>query len=160
MSSVFENPPVTPRTMLAISVRVRPCSCLLRFSSLGRCTFTDPFSTETSIGSAQRSFSSPLGPLTVTTRSLTPTFTPDGTAIGIRPILLICALPDERHDFTAAAKPLGLPAADDALRRRKNDEPEAAHALGDLAFGRVDAQARAADALQPVDDALAACAVF
>src|SRR5271165_6404744 len=160
MSSDFEKPPVTPRTMLAISVRVRPCSCLLRLSSLGRSTLTVPFSTLTSIGSAQVSCNWPFGPLTVTTRSATPTFTPEGTAIGMRPILLIVApLPHERHDFTAGAEPLGLPAADDAFRRRQDHKPEAAHALGDLAFGRVDAQPRTADALEAVDHALAARAV-
>src|ERR1700681_182643 len=124
-------------------------------------TVTTAPSIRTSMGSASVKDSSPLGPLTVTSRSCSAMLTPEGTLMGARPILLIVSyLPHECHDFAAATASLGLPAAHHALRRRKNDEAEPAHALRDLAFRRVDPQAGFADALQSVDHALAVLSVF
>ena len=59
-------PSVTPVTMLAISVRVRPCSARTLPSSLGLVTLIRRPPEPPSIGSATVSASVPLGPLTVT----------------------------------------------------------------------------------------------
>src|SRR5215472_7581754 len=104
--------------------------------------------------------SSPFGPLTLTAPFATFTATPLGTLMASRPILLILSLPHERHDFAAEAHAFRLLAAHDALRRRDDDEPEAAHAFRDLAFRRVEPQPGLADALQTVDDPLAVRAVL
>ena len=88
------------------------------------------------------------------------TFTPLGTVMGMRPILLIVLYHTNAMTSPPHAEALCLAAAHDALGRRHDDKAQAAHALGDLALGRVDSQARPADALQAVDDALAVLPVF
>src|ERR1700694_124310 len=159
ISRLRVKPRVTPLTMFAMSVRVRPCNSRLRFWSSGRATVTTEPSTITVIGSAQASLSSPFGPLTVTSRSATATATPLGTSTGIFPILLI-SLPYEGHHFAAAIHATRLLAAHDALGRRQDHQAQTAHTLRNITFRRIDAQARAADALQTIDHALAMIAVL
>src|SRR6202040_3971086 len=69
-------------------------------------------------------------------------------------------LPYESDHFAAAIHTARLLAAHDALGRRQDHEPQAAHAFRDITFRRVDAQTRPADAPQIVDDALAVVAVL
>ena len=72
--------------MLAISDLDSPCSALISPSSDGLVTVILPSSWETSIGTATCIDKVPFGPLTVTSRPLIVTSTPEGTTTGIRPI--------------------------------------------------------------------------
>src|SRR5215470_9806028 len=98
--------------MLAISDRDSPCSARISPSSLGRVTVMTPSACWTSIGADTSRLSSPLGPLTWTSRPL-------GMVIGSRPILdMAGSLPDVGEDFPAYALLLGLLIGHQARRRR------------------------------------------
>src|SRR3954467_90209 len=111
--------------MLAIRVRVRPCSDLLSRSSLGRTTSMAPSSARpTVIGAATLWLRLPLGPFTVTSLSASVTSTPDGTAMGSLPIrdMLLPPLgpssPDVGEDFPTYALLVGLAVGQQPLARR------------------------------------------
>ena len=86
-------------TMLAIRVRVRPCSDLERRSSSGRLTVMVPSELVTVMGSATTWLSWPLGPLTVTVGPSRPTVTPEGTGTGFLPMrdMEVSSAPLYRH---------------------------------------------------------------
>jgi len=85
-----------------MSVRDSPCSERDSRSSSGRLTVMTPSSSDTVIGSAMVTDSSPFGPLTATSWPSTLTSTPLGTEIGFLPIrdmVFSPSLPDVGEDF-------------------------------------------------------------
>src|SRR3954452_17383167 len=125
--------------MLAISVRVSPCSAREVRSSSGRLTCSVPSSCATSIGVATEWLSSPLGPLTVTCRPSIATSTPLGTGIGILPMrdmLLLLSLdprsPAVGEDFPAHALLVALPVGEQARGRREDRDAEPAEHPGQV----------------------------
>ncbi len=79
--------------MFETRVRVRPWSCLCVFDSLGRSTWSVPPVSLTDMSGWRSRLSVPRGPATVIERPSTVTVTPDGTAMGRRPILDMRSLP-------------------------------------------------------------------
>src|SRR5919202_3436509 len=153
--------------MLAIRLRVSPCSAFDVRSSSGRRTSTVPSSCATSIGAATEWVSSPLGPLTVTCRPSMATSTPPGTGIGslpMRDMLLLLSLdpksPDEGEDFPAHALLVGLPVREQARGRRQDRDAEAAQHAGQVGRLGVHPQAGLADAADAGDRALPVGAVL
>src|SRR5579875_1808477 len=106
--------------MLAIRVRVRPCSSRCGPRSVGRVTVIVSPSCVTVMSRLTRSDSSPLGPLTVTRPGSIAIDTPAGTLMGCLPMrdMAFSGLPDPRHDLATDARLAGLVAGHDALRRR------------------------------------------
>src|SRR3954471_1968639 len=135
--------------MLATSERVSPCRARCSPRSVGRVTVSSSPSWATVMSRGMRSESSPLGPCTRTTSGSIVTVTPDGTAMGLRPIRLMAACsPDLCHDLAADALLARLVAGHDAVGRRDDG---GAHATLDLAHAvgaRVVALAGARDAAQ------------
>src|ERR687886_749015 len=124
--------------MLAIGLRVSPCSAFDVRSSLGRRTCSVPSSCATSIGAATEWVSWPLGPLTVTCRPSIVTSTPLGTGMGslpMRDMLLLLPRwtlrsPDVGEDFPAHALLVGLPVGEQAGGRRQDRDAQAAPQAG------------------------------
>src|ERR1700684_675872 len=104
--------------MLAIRVRVSPCSARCSPRSVGGLTVIASSECSTSMSRLIRSVSSPLGPLTVTRSGSIATVTPAGTVMGCLPIRDIerPLLPDLRHDLAADAGRAGVVAGHDPLR--------------------------------------------
>src|SRR5579863_3140218 len=142
--------------MFAMSVRVSPCAERCSLASPLRSTRTLPSSTVTSTTRARIAWcNSPFGPLTRTPSFSSVTFTPDGTTTGSLPIRdITIPLPNVGQDFAADAGLFGALARHDALRRRNDDEPEAAEHARNLRLARVYAQARPRNAAQPGNDLL------
>src|ERR1700733_13925527 len=145
-------------TMLAISVRDRPCRARTGPSSVGRVTWRTVSSLTTWIGSATVSFSSPLGPLTLTAWPSIAMSTPLGMGMGRRPmrdmLLSPFPLPDVGEDFPAYPVLLSLPVARQAGRRRDDRHAEPAEHPGQVVLLRVHAQAGLGHPLDPGDRAL------
>src|SRR4051794_16336404 len=133
--------------MLLTRVRVRPCSCLWVFVSLGRVTRSTSPSRLTLISGWRSRDSEPFGPVTATWRPSMATSTPAGTWIGSRPIRDI-GLPDVRQDFAAELGLAGLGAGHDALARADDDDPEATEDARDVGLAGVDPEAGLADPLE------------
>src|SRR5678816_1433622 len=134
--------------MLFTSVRVRPCSCLWFFCSVGRVTTMVPSAWLTAMSGWSERLRVPLGPFTVTVRPSIVTSTPDGTAMGRRPIRdMSIGLPDEREDFAAQLRLARLLAGHDPLARADDDDAQAAEDSRDVRLTRVDAQPGLADPL-------------
>src|SRR5688572_5170635 len=154
--------------MLAIRVRVSPCSERLSRSSSGRLTSRTPSSPRsTVIGAATLWDRVPLGPLTVTRRLSTVTSTPDGTAMGslpMRDMLLlsfsVSSLPDVGEDFPTHALLVGLAVGQQALAGRDDRDTQAAEHLRETGALGVDPEAGLADAPDARDGALAVAAVL
>src|SRR5882757_3910107 len=139
--------------MLLTRVRVSPWSCLWVFCSVGRVTTSVSASRLTVISGWSARLRVPLGPVTVTLRPSIVTSTPDGTAMGRRPIRdMSSRLPDEREDFAAQLRLTRLLAGHDPLARADDDDAEAAEHPRDVRLARVDAQAGLADPLEAGDD--------
>src|SRR3954452_13520043 len=145
--------------MLAISVRVRPCSARWSPRSVGRVTLTAVSSTTTFMSWDTAWLSSPFGPLTLTRPGSTGAATPGGRSIGLRPIRLM-ALPHEAEHLAADAALRGLAAGDHAGRGGQDGGAEPAEHLRQAVVLGVDAPARLGDPLQALDDPLAAVRVL
>src|SRR3954447_10057519 len=115
--------------MLAMSVRVSPCSARCSPRSVGRVTVTLPSSTATPRSCETCCSSWPRGPFTRTTPGSTTTSTPLGTGMGLRPIRLM-ALPHEAEHLAADAALRGLAAGDHAGRAGQDGRAHAAEDLG------------------------------
>src|SRR5439155_18966677 len=89
----FSNPSVTPSTMLAIRLRVSPCSARCSPRSVGRSTVSVPSDWVTFIPGLTAWLNSPLGPLTDTRPGLISTVTPSGMDMGFLPIRLMKGFP-------------------------------------------------------------------
>src|SRR3954447_73113 len=153
--------------MLAIRVRVRPCSERLLRSSSGRFTSSAPSSARSIvIGAATVCESVPLGPLTVTVLDSTVTSTPDGTTTGTLPIrdiaclLLVLVSPDVGEDFPTHALRVRLTVGKQPLAGRDDRDAEAAEHLGQAGALGVDTEAGLADPADAGDGALTVAAVL
>src|SRR3954462_15675479 len=120
--------------MLAIRLRVRPCSARCSPRSVGRVTSTSPSPCSTFISRDTRSWSSPRGPATRTTSGSIETVTVSGMEIGCLPMRLMTALwlPDVGHDLAVHARRTGLVAGHDPVRGRHDRGAHAAENLGYL----------------------------
>src|SRR5688500_4698789 len=153
--------------MLAIGVRVRPCSDLLIRSSAGRRTSSVPSSTRSRVvGAAIVWDRVPLGPFTVTRLSSIATSTPDGTAMGSLPIrdmsslLLVSSLPDVGEDFPTHALLVCLAVGQQALARRDDRDTQSAENLRETRALGVDPETGLADPANARDGALPVAAVL
>src|SRR6186997_188045 len=153
--------------MLAMRVRVRPCSERLLRSSSGRFTSSAPSSARsTVIGAATVCESVPLGPLTVTVLDSTVTSTPDGTTTGSLPIrdiaclLLVLVSPDVGEDFPTHALRVRLTVGEQPLAGRDDRDAEAAEHLGQAGALGVDTETGLADPADSGDRTLAVAAVL
>src|SRR5580765_7469898 len=153
--------------MLAMRVRVRPCSERLLRSSSGRLTSSAPSSARsTVIGAATVCESVPLGPFTVTVLDSTVTSTPDGTTTGSLPIrdiaclLLVLVSPDVGEDFPTHALLVGLTVGEQPLAGRDDRDAQAAEHLGQPGVLGVDPQPGLADPAHTGDRALPVAAVL
>src|SRR5882762_6761849 len=145
MSSERVNPCVTPRIMLATSVRVRPWSSRERRESLGRSTRTSPLSTVTFISRSSFCTTLPLGPSTFTRPGWAVTFTLSGILMASLPMRDMAAgLLTRRWRSArrrgAACDPLHF--HEHAPGSGEDRDPQAVHHLGDVGVLHVAAQAR------------------
>src|SRR5207248_11156892 len=155
------NPSVTPRTLLATSARIRPWKARDFPSSSVRVNCTTLFSMVTPMPETTAVVRVPFGPFTVTTLPSCLTSTPFGTGISFLPIRdMGFSSPDLAKHFAADAALDGFLSGQHALGGRDDGQPEAAEHARDLLLVAVDAAARARDALDAVDDRLAAGRVF
>src|SRR5262245_45837869 len=102
--------------MLAIRLRVSPCSARWSPRSVGRSTVTTPSPCATFISAESAWSSSPLGPLTETRPGATWTVTDSGTGIGFLPIRDIAGSPDVGDDLAAHSLGPGFVAGHHAHR--------------------------------------------
>src|SRR5207248_8135767 len=141
MSSERENPWVTPWTMLATSVRVRPWSWRARRESLGRSTFTWPPSTVTFISRSSFCATLPLGPSTLTRPGWAVTFTLSGILMGSFPMRdMAGSLPDGGDQLAAQVLLARLVVDEHALGGGEDGDPQAVHHLGDVGVPHVAAE--------------------
>src|SRR3954464_9222088 len=133
--------------MLAMSVRVSPCSARCGPRSVGRATEISPSASLTVMSCETVCCSSPRGPLTRTSPGSTVTSTPLGTGMTLRPMRLM-ALPHEADHLAAHAALRGLAAGDHAGRGGQDGRAEAAQDLGQAIVLGVDAATGLRDALQ------------
>src|SRR5882762_1466155 len=153
ISRSLAKPVVTPVTMFAISVRVRPWSARFCCASSGRCTAIFPSSRSIFMLSWNVRVSWPFGPLTLTVWPSILMSTPLGMATGIRPILLMSylALPDIRQDLATEALALRLAAGHEAGRGRDDRDAEPAEHARHLVLPGVHAEPGLRDAAQTGD---------
>src|SRR5215207_4298258 len=136
--------------MLAISVRVRPCSARCSARSVGRVTSSWPSSCFTSMTRALRSSRLPRGPATRTTSASIVTETESGTGMGFLPMRDI-ALPDLGDDLAADARLAGVVTGHHAVGRGQDGGAHAAEHLRDVLGVDIGPLARARDAPDPGD---------
>src|SRR6059058_1155894 len=123
MSSERENPWVTPWTMLATSVRVRPWSWRARRESLGRSTLTWPPSTVTFISRSSFCETLPLGPSTLTRPGWAFTRTLSGILMGSLPMRdIFRSLPDGGDQLAAEVLLAGVAIDQHALGGREDGD--------------------------------------
>src|SRR4051794_29303482 len=143
MSSERWKPTVTPCTMLATSVRVRPWSWRARRESLGRSTVMMPLSMVTFISRSSFWSTLPLGPSTCTRPGCAVTLTLSGILMGSLPMRDMCvSLPDGGDELAAEVLLARVAIDEHALGSGEDGDPEAVHHLGDVAVLDVAAQAR------------------
>src|SRR4051794_13085274 len=133
--------------MLAMRLRVRPCSARCSPRSVGRVTTIWSSSCFTVMSGLTRSSSSPLGPLTFTRPRLASTSTPSGTGIGCFPIRLTGS-PHPRDELPAHAGAPGVVAGHYSARGGDDGRAHAAQDLGDIIGVHVLAPAGLGDALE------------
>src|SRR5438270_10942238 len=156
----FSNPLVTPSTMFAISVRVRPCSARSSPRSVGRVTVIEPSAWSIFIRAGTCCVSSPRGPLTITRPGRSETFTPLGISVGCLPIRLIRSLPDEAHDFAADSSLFRRPRSDQPAGGRQDRHAHSAEHARPTVLARIYTAAGLGHALQVGDHPLATPAVL
>src|ERR1700730_5079371 len=144
------KPPLTPWTMLATSVRVRPCSERWMRAFEGRSTVIVPVSTLMSIDGAKVRCNVPREPVTLRRLPVSrATSTPSGTGIGSLPIRDIrSGLPHERDDFAAQSGALRRASGHQTARGRDDGNAQPSEHPRDLGLARVHAQPGAADPAQ------------
>src|SRR5512137_302920 len=159
ISRPFVKPALTPVTMLAMRVLMRPCMApARRLSWVVRMLRVLPsWTTSISRGSVLERF--PLGPETLISPPATPTVTLSGRAMIFFPIRDMdvspdCRLPDVADDLAAHVLQPGFLVRHDPPGRRHDGHPEPVEHLGDLLARNVDPPARFAHPLKVLDDAL------
>src|SRR5579872_2697841 len=157
--------------MLAMTLRVRPCSDREKRSSLLRCTSTrrlPSFSTNATLTSGWKANSRPLGALGPSTTILPSaifTLTFAGTSTGCLPIrdmvhFLDHRLPHGAEHFAAQLLGAGAAVAHDAAACAENTDAEAVQHRPQLRVAQVEPPTRTARAFDVPDDALALRPVF
>src|SRR5690349_17947849 len=127
MPNCFENPSLTPRTMLFSSALLNPCNALDSASSPLRLTVILSPSTFAEVRGCSSRFSLPFGPSAEILCPLTATFTFGGITIGcfpIRDIYLPKILPDVANQLAAQVVLSRLIAGHHALRRRNHRDSQ------------------------------------
>src|SRR5690606_33195829 len=138
--------------MLASRARDSPCSARdWRLSSL-RSTVATPSSTAMETRSWKRRFSSPLGPLTVTSEPSTLMSTPEGTSIGFFPTRLIS--PNLTHDFAPEPAPARFAIRQESLGGGYDHHAQATLDPGDVGGPAIDPVAGLGHPAQALDDGL------
>src|SRR5262245_17009601 len=160
MSSSFWKPSVTPLIAFCASARAMPWKARCWRSSFERLQESSAPASAKLIPGGTGVVSLPFGPWTASEASETRTFPSFGTAISLRPMRDMAALPDVEQDLAAHALARGAPAGHHAPRRRQHVDAEPAVDAGDLVLAAVDAAAGAAHALQVGDHPLHAGAVL
>src|SRR5688572_12011420 len=127
--------------MLLTSERVRPCSARFRRWSSGRSTRSVPSSWRTVISPGSSRSRLPCGPFTATRRPSTLTSTPEGTAMGERPIRLIVASPHVAEDLAAHPAPPRLGVGHESLAGREHGHAQTAEHPRELVGLCVDTKA-------------------
>src|SRR5215211_1467258 len=145
--------------MLAIRLRVSPCSARCSPRSVGRSTVSVPSSMEIFMSRLRLCLSSPFGPLTATAPGLTSISTPSGISIGFLPIRLISCSPDVRDDLSADPALTRLVAGHDSARGGHDRGPHAAEDARDVLLGHVASPPRTGDAFHSADHRVAALGV-
>src|SRR5438067_490279 len=143
----FSKPLVTPSTMLAIRLRVRPCRARFWRSSSGRVTRMTlaAVSYSTLMLRCGRTLSLPSGPSTRTSPSSRATLTLAGTGTGclpIRDIFRPLTLPNRAEELAAQPLGAGLAVAHDALARAQDADAQAVQHRAQLGGAAVQAAAR------------------
>src|SRR6266581_3676532 len=151
--SDFANPAVTPSTMFATSVRVRPCNALCRDSSDGRFTTTEVSSSVSAMSACSVRLISPFGPFTVIFCPSSFAVTPSGNATGFLPMRDIARLlPHHREQFAAHPGGARFAVRHESLRRAENRHAESVLHARDLARLDVAPEPGRRHALQLADD--------
>src|SRR5512140_431531 len=133
MSSDRVKPVVTPCTMLATSVRVRPWSWRARRESSGRSTWISPFSTVTFMSISSFWATLPLGPSTLTRPGTAVTLTLSGILMLSLPMRdMAGSLPDGGDQLAAQVRLASLPVHHHPLAGGEQRDSQAVHHLGDL----------------------------
>src|SRR6267143_6776913 len=139
--------------MLAMSVRVRPCSALCCASSEGRFTTTVPSSSARIMSGCSERLISPFGPLTVILCPSICAVTPLGSGTGFLPIRDIARLlPHHREHFAAHPGGARFAVGHESLRRAQDRHAEAVFDARDLARLHVAPQSGRGHTLQLADD--------
>src|SRR5215210_2335152 len=160
ISRRFSKPFVTPSTMFAIRLRVRPWSARCSPRSVGRSTRISPSSCFTPMSRFLRSASWPFGPFTLTSSGSIVISTPSGTATGCFPMRLMAGSPHLRHELATHACATGLVPRHHAVRRGHDRRAHATLHLRDRARLHVLAPPRPRHALDPLDHGLAVLGVL
>src|SRR5262249_52129199 len=139
--------------MLAMSVRVNPCSALWWLSSLGRPTTIWLSASESARSRCTVRVSSPLGPLTLTVWPWISAVTPPGSGTGFLPIRDMAPppLPDHGEELAAQVGRARVPVRHQPLRRGYDGHAEAVADPRDFARLDVAPQAGARDPAQLAD---------
>src|SRR5215218_5951329 len=140
--------------MLAIRLRVRPCSARSSPRSVGRLTTIVPSSCSICMRAGTCWVTSPRGPFTITRPGESETDTPAGSSMGCLPIRLIGS-PDEADDFSADSLLGRGSARDQAVGGGQDRDAHPAEDARQSVLARVDAAPGLGDALQVGDHALA-----
>src|SRR4051812_7728408 len=147
--------------MLKIRLRVSPWSARCSPRSEGRATWIRPSSFFTSMSRATRSWSSPLGPLTLTSSGSMVTSTPSGRSMGCLPIRLIGPVsPNPRHQLAAHARAARVVAGHHAARGGDDRGAHAAEDLGHVVGADVPPATRPGEPLDAADHRLAVLGVL
>src|SRR5437773_4171837 len=151
--SRFSKPLLTPLTMFATSARIVPDIASASTDSLAGTKLTLPASFFTDTSGFTARVSVPSVPLTLIFSALTDTSTPCGTVIGIFPTRDISFSPlgDVAKDFAADTGLARLAIGHHALRRGDDGHTQTVHHVRDVVAALIDAQPRAADALDVLD---------
>src|SRR2546421_7209017 len=147
--SFFSKPLLTPFTMFATSARIVPDMASASTDSLAGKNEILPPSLFTATSGFRARVSVPSEPLTLIFSPWIDTSTPCGTVIGIFPTRDISFFPssDVAEHFAADTGLARLAVGHHALGRGDDRHPEAVHDVRDVVAALVDAQARAAHAL-------------
>src|SRR5574337_518861 len=155
--SFFSKPLLTPVTMFASSARIVPLIAFAAWLSSAGASFRLAPSRSIVTNACTARASVPLVPLTVICSAVTSTSTPAGTVIGIFPMRDIVFSPrrarsgDVAQHFAADTRGARLAVGHNALGRGHDRHAEAVLHLRNRVAALVDAQPRAADALDALD---------
>src|SRR5437764_6006733 len=157
ISRFFENPSLTPSTMLWTRLRERPCKAFTFRASASRTSETRLSFTLALISRGRLQLSFPFGPSTATAPSLPMfTFTLSGISTAlfpIRDIKLKRALPDVSQQLASHVLFFRFAPGQNPARRRENRHAHSAEHARNFLRAHITAEARTAHAFQTGDRA-------